>query len=31
MIYTKGLQGKGFSVVFDTHESPPSKDGKERR
>nr|XP_058946237.1 uncharacterized protein LOC131774239 [Pocillopora verrucosa] len=27
-----GLQeGKGFSDVFDTHESPPSKDGKERR
>lgn len=32
MIYAKGLQeGKGFSDVFDTHESPPSKDGKQRR
>ena len=32
MIYEKGLQeGKGFSDAFDTHESPPSKDGKERR
>ena len=30
MIYEKGLQeGKGFSDVFDTHESPPSKDGKD--
>ena len=32
MIYAKGLQeGKSFSDVFDTHESPPSKDGEERR